>query len=218
MALRRCSSQLAASRTRARISSIGHSRRDPRARQDGVEIADDERDFGVGFGAGIVGRGQRAASASASIRCGLKRGMLADRSETDSDRLPATRTNGRTRTISRLPARLVVETRMTWRAEVDSPGGGIRSALRATATDRGVDRAAQRSFDPFGQRREIGFAVERCENGAAHQGRAAQAGQDRAAEPLNRDAAAIDQMAGAPSTDSGASLPRSMNSASALGR
>ena len=41
--------------------------------------------------------------------------MLADFSETESDRLPATRTNGRTRTISRLPTRIVVVTRIVCR-------------------------------------------------------------------------------------------------------
>src|SRR5439155_256027 len=39
----------------------------------------------------------------ASIFCALKAGMFADSSETVSDRLPATRMKGRTRTISRLP-------------------------------------------------------------------------------------------------------------------
>ncbi len=37
---------------------------------------------------------------SASMRCGLNGGILAERSDTASDRLPATRTKGRTRTIS----------------------------------------------------------------------------------------------------------------------
>ena len=61
----------------------------------------------------------------------------------------------------------------------------------------GAERAAQRHLDPFGQRGEIGLAVERRENGAAHQGSAAQCGQDRAGEPLHRNAAAIDEAAGA---------------------
>ena len=57
--------------------------------------------------------------------------MLAESSDTESERLPAIRTNGRTRTISRLLApRVVVVTRMTWRVALDSPGGGKRSALR----------------------------------------------------------------------------------------
>ena len=59
-----------------------------------------------------------------------------------------------------------------------------------------ADRAAQRCFDALRHGGEIGLAVERCENGAAHEGSAAKTGQDRAAEPLDRDAAAVDQAAG----------------------
>src|SRR3981081_324973 len=40
------------------------------------------------------------------------------------------------------------------------------------------------------------LGVRGAENGAAHQGRPAQAGQDRAAEPLDGDAPAIDPDAG----------------------
>ena len=58
-----------------------------------------------------------------------------------------------------------------------------------------AERAAQGDLDPLRQRGEIGLAVERCENGAAHEGGAAQRGQDRAGEPLHRDAAAVDQRA-----------------------
>ena len=42
----------------------------------------------------------------------------------------------------------------------------------------------------------MSFAVERCENGAAHQGRAAQAGQNRSGKPVRRYAAAVDHAAG----------------------
>src|SRR6185437_1102956 len=45
------------------------------------------------------------------------------------DKLPEIRTNGRTRITSRLPTRVTVETRITLRAAVDSPGGGRRSLL-----------------------------------------------------------------------------------------
>ena len=38
----------------------------------------------------------------------------------------------------------------------------------------------------------MGFAVQRRENRAAHQGRAAQAGEDRAGKPLDGDATAVD--------------------------
>ena len=60
-----------------------------------------------------------------------------------------------------------------------------------------ADRAAQGTFHALGHGREMRLAVERRENGAAHQGRAAQAGQDRSGKPLGRDAAAIDRDAGA---------------------
>jgi len=50
---------------------------------------------------------------SASSLCGLNGGIFAERSETVSERLPAMRTKGRTRTTSWLPTRLMVETRMT---------------------------------------------------------------------------------------------------------
>ena len=50
----------------------------------------------------------------------------------------------------------------------------------------------QRAFDPLRHLGEGHFAVERCENGAADQGCAAKSGQNCAAEPLHRDATAID--------------------------
>ena len=82
----------------------------------------------------------------ARIFCGLKAGMLAESSDTESDRLPATRTNGRTRTISRLPTpRVVVDTRMTWRAALASPGGGRRSVLRVTLAMRSAMPIARRA-------------------------------------------------------------------------
>jgi hypothetical protein len=51
---------------------------------------------------------------------------------------------------------------------VASLGGGRRSVLRVVAFS-----LAQRALDALGHRSEGGFAVERCENGAADQGRAA---------------------------------------------
>ena len=128
-------------------------------------------------------------------RAGLNFGTFAESSEVVSDRFEATRTNGRTRTISRSPARVVVEMRINWRAALVSPVGGSLSLLRVDRGDALVagQRAAQRRLDPLGQGREIRLAVERDIDRAAHQRRAAQAGQDRAGEPLNGDAAAIDQ-------------------------
>ena len=118
--------------------------------------------------------------------------MLADSSEVDSARLLATRTNARTRTTSRLPTRLVWVSRMTRRWLLDSVGGGSRSDLRAVAA-RSLG-AAQRELHALGNGGEIALAVERRKNGAAHESRAAQTGQDCAAEPLHRHAAAIDEI------------------------
>ena len=89
--------------------------------------------------------------------------------------------------------------RMIWRVALASPAGGSRSLLRCAGelVADAADGAAQRALDPLGHGGEIGFAVERRKNGAAHQGRAADAGQDRAGKPLHRDAAAIDDAAGA---------------------
>ena len=58
-----------------------------------------------------------------------------------------------------------------------------------------ADGAAQRGFHPLRHGGEIGLAIERGKNGAAHQGRAAKTGENGAAEPLHRDAAAVDQPA-----------------------
>ena len=75
--------------------------------------------------------------------------------------------------------------------------GGTAAAGRSCARLRPVadaaERAAQRDLHAFRHGGEIGLAVERRENGAAHESRAAKTGQDRAAEPLHRDAAAIDE-------------------------
>jgi hypothetical protein len=59
-----------------------------------------------------------------------------------------------------------------------------------------ADRAAQRDLHVFRDGREIGLAIERRKNSAAHQGGATKAGQDRSAEPLDRDATAVDLAAG----------------------
>jgi hypothetical protein len=61
-----------------------------------------------------------------------------------------------------------------------------------------TESAAQRHFNPFGQRREVGFTVKRRENGAAHESSAAKRGQDRTGKPLYRYATAIDKAARAP--------------------
>ena len=56
----------------------------------------------------------------------------------------------------------------------------------------GAKCAAQRAFDALRHLGKGHFTVERRENGAADQGRAAQAGENSAAKPLYGDTAAID--------------------------
>ena len=121
-------------------------------------------------------------------------GIWLANSEAPSERLAVIRTNGRTRTTSRLPTRLVVETRMSWRVALDSVGGREPVALAGGGEPlaESADRAAQGDLDAFRQGREIRLAVERSINGAAHESRAAKSGQDRAGEPLDGDATAID--------------------------
>ena len=141
--------------------------------------------------------------------------MLAESSETVSDRLPVTRTKERMRTSSR--SRTLVDGGYSHDLSRDArfDGGGSRSVLRMPLKRSPMpgDRAAQRGLDALRRRGEISLAVERRKNGAAHQGGAAQSGQDRSAEPLHRKPAAIDQTALPPSTESGGSLPRSIASA-----
>ena len=60
----------------------------------------------------------------------------------DIARLADTRTNGRTRTTSRSPARLVTLTRMVWRDALDSLAGGSRSLLRGWRSAVSPRRAA----------------------------------------------------------------------------
>ena len=60
-----------------------------------------------------------------------------------------------------------------------------------------ADCAAERVLDPLRDGCEIGFAIERSKYGAAHQSRAADAGQNRAGKPLHRNATAIDNATGA---------------------
>ena len=81
----------------------------------------------------------------------------------------------------------------------DAVVGALAEPHDGAAEDAGAqhagERAAQRGLDALGHRGEVGLAVERRENGAAHESRAAHARQDRAGKPLRRDAAAIDHAA-----------------------
>ena len=125
-------------------------------------------------------------------------GTLAANSVLVSVRLADTRTNGRVRTTSRSPTLVVVLIAEHLARGVGFAGRRqpVALAVGELVADR-ADGAAQRALDPLGHGGEIGFAVERRKNGAAHQSRAADAGQNRAGKPLHRDAAAIDDAAGA---------------------
>ncbi len=106
-------------------------------------------------------------------------------------------------------------TRITWRAALVSVGLGSLSVLRADLRGALVagERAAQRGFRRAPERRRNSPRRRATTiDGAAHQGCAAKAGQDRAGEPLNGNAAAIDDAEVAPSTSNGGSLPRSIGS------
>ena len=126
---------MAASRTPMITSSIGSTAASLARGSTGARsrVTKDTSASGSAPGSSVAAA-PPGASASASIFCGLNGGMLAESSVSDSDRLPATRTNGRTRTSSRLPTWVVVLTRMTWRWELISPAGGSRSLLREPAS------------------------------------------------------------------------------------
>ena len=113
-------------------------------------------------------------------------------------RLADTRMSERVRTTSRSPTLVVLLIGSTWRVALAfaSRRQPVALAVGELVADR-ADGAAQRVLDPLRHGGEIGFAVERGKNGAAHEGRAADAGQDRAGKPLHRNAAAIDDTAGA---------------------
>src|SRR6185295_4663412 len=66
----------------------------------------------------------------------------------------------------------------------------VRTFFRGT-----TERTTKRDLDAFRKRGKIGLAIERRENGAAHESSAAKRGQNRAGEPLYRNAAAIDEAA-----------------------
>ena len=161
-------------------------------------------------------------SALASIFCALNGGMLAESSDTESDRFPATRMKGRTRTISRLPLpRLVVDTRMTCRAALASPGGGRRSVLRATlATRSAMPLTAPRTA---ASTRSGTVAKLVSPSSAAKTAPLIRAAPQRPVRtvPLNHWTETRRRSTKplvSPSTDNGGSLPRSMRSASKFER
>ena len=188
----------AASRTRSMTSSFGVSTAILSFGNSGGEVAHHEGDFGVRFGrrrvvgrggaagrgfreqalrierrdiGGEIGHGQRQIAGDAHEGAHADDFVVADpRHGGDADHLAGER----------------------WLFRGRQP---VALARRRAGSRADAERAAQRHLDPFGQRGEIGFAVERRENGAAHQSSAAQCGQDRAGKPLHRNAAAIDEAA-----------------------
>ncbi len=103
------------------------------------------------------------------------------RSPTWKDCRPRARRGARARARGCRHA-LVVETRMIWRTTLGSiTAEACRSCVRRGVADR-AHRAAQGGLDALWHGGEIGLAVERCENGAAHQGSAAESRQDRSRE------------------------------------
>jgi hypothetical protein len=170
-------------------------------------------------GSAAGGASSTLATPSVNSFCGLNGGMLAETSETDSDRLPETRTKDRVRTKSRSRTRVVMGTRTIWRATLISLSAASRSVLRMPL--RWPPRCPasaprNRHLDSLRRRGEIGFAVERSKNGAAHQRGAAQSGQDGAAEPLDDSRRRSIRPPVPPSAESGGSLPRLIVSASNL--
>ena len=125
----------AASRTRSMTSSLGVSTAILSFGKIGARSRITKATSASGSAAGASSAPAVAppGADSAKRRCGLNGGMLAERSETVSDRLPAMRTKGRTRTTSWLPTRVMVETRISWRAKEGSSAVGSRSLLRETA-------------------------------------------------------------------------------------
>ena len=202
---------VATSRTRVSTSSSGSKRRIPDLRQQRIEIADRGRDlvgarrradevagdegyFGVRLRGrrllvagdrigkkllrierrdvgGEIGHGERQIAGDADVSAGAHQFAFADA--------------GRGRNFQDLPRHALFADR---RQAI-----GLAESIQAVA-DAG-DRAAQRHLDALRRGGEIGFAVERRKNGAAHECRAAQSGQDRAGEPLHREPAPVEQAA-----------------------
>src|ERR1700722_120632 len=80
-------------------------------------------------GSAAVGASSEFATPSVKSFCGLNGGILADNSESDSERLPATRMKERVRTSSRSRTRLEIGTRTVWRATLGSLTAASRSVL-----------------------------------------------------------------------------------------
>ena len=171
-----------------------HGRRDLHPRQHAREIARHEGDFGIGLGAGRIVRRHRIAAAvvhQQARRVELRhvRGQLRQRER---------QVRGDAHIGTHAHHLAVAGTHVGGDADhlarrVRFAGGRKLVALAHDGCGALGEGAAQRRLDPLGQRGEVRLAVERNENGAAHQRGAAQAGENRAGEPLNGNATAIDQ-------------------------
>ena len=215
-------SQFAASRTRARISSSGAAAASFARGRTVVRSRVKNETSASGSAPASAPELLAMPADWASIFCALKAGMFADSSETVSDRLPATRMKGRTRTISRLPlARVVVETRITSRAAFASPGGGSRSALRVMlATRSAMLVAVARSVASTRSGTVAKLVSPSSAAKTAPPIRAAPQSPVRMV-PLNHCTEMRRRSTSppvSPSTDSGGSSPSSMRSASRLER
>ena len=150
-------------------------------------------------GSAAVGASSELATPSVNSFCGLNGGMLADTSDLRQRKIA-----GHAHETARSDELAVTNARddrhahdlagHAWLADAREP---ICFVDPAQAAGESADRSAQSHFDAFGGGGKIGLAVERSKNGASHQGGAAQAGQDRAAEPLHGNPAAADQATGA---------------------
>ena len=162
----------------------------------GHQIAGDERDFGVRFGRRrLVVAGDGIGQQLLRIERRNIGGQIARRQRqiagdafvgTDPDRFAIAHAR-RDRHAQRFAARRRL-------AERRQPVGLARAA-QAIADAR--DRAAQSALDLLRRAGEIGLAVERRKNGAAHERGAAQSGEDRSGKPLHREPAPVDQAADA---------------------
>jgi hypothetical protein len=168
---------------------------DLRLRQDRREVLGDEGDLGIRLGSifGIIGSGRRVGPTLAEHALGVEgrnlcrevagchRQVAGDADERPHSHDVAVADAG----DGGHPHHVARRSRLARRRQAV----GFAQAHGAVA---GAERAAQRAFDPLWHPRKGHFAVERRKNGAADQRCAAQTGQDRAAKPLHRDPAAID--------------------------
>ena len=165
------------------------------ARQDQRQLARHVGDFGVGLGAGLLVHRD-------AVGAGLRQHLLRVERRHAGRVFGAGQHEVRGDAVIRAHAHHLAVADLDGGADADELALAARLAGRRQAVGlagellaHAADGAAQRAFDPLGNGGEVGLAVERRKNGAAHQSRAAHAGENRAGEPLHRDATAIDDVA-----------------------